>query len=859
MPGQRATAVCSAILFTAAGFPAAAPAFVPYEPDEDTLHLWHLDERQPPFRDSAAGGRDLLGLLNGATAAQPSIDGFGSSVSFNYSHNREPEKGPIYGPILLSKPKLDTGPLDQVEAPFPIMGEDGAFTIEALVKLDVLVGDARGMSASIVSLDDEVLGQRVFLFRIEKPGFLSFLPISGNSARSGGLATLPTTGPHAVNTTDWFHVAVTYSGKEAVADNLKLYWTRIGAGDGVANQIGRGSLTADLNRELGDFAIGNTGRTNPHGPWEYFPGYIDEVRISSIARKPEDFFFVSPELRARKKAEDLLEKAPQPPKKELILEQVLVDNVPMPVTPGGGPLEMGPGPHRLDFDFKLIPPGSLEDPLAVKCSLQGLDDGWLPTARGMTMAWEMLDAEGVVLSSTAFTASASSEGWEKDILDSTLVRRVEPLTIPERTRQIRVSVSSGTPDTTGRWVIDNMSLTRISQPDVNLWANGNFEKGVYTNQPTGVPSGWTRELSKDDPSDPLYESGIARIVLKGEDQALGLDDADQDHYGRWRTTQTLKTEPAAGGEVFLASWSEAYNVIPGSSLRATYLSVPSGKYTFRAIAVAGEKPEESATRVAFPLVIHEPFWRQAWFYPILVAAALGMTGLGLFSIYRRRSRERLARIRLQSMLERDRARIARDMHDDLGTRVSVLNLTASFVRRAIDSDPGKARQQVIRMESAARDLVQAMEGLVWAVNPANDTLDHLAVHLAGVAHDLFRDSPVRLRLSIPPDLPAIPLTSDFRNHFALAVKESLNNTLKYAGPCEVSVKLSAEGNALLVEVADTGAGFDPSLPREGNGLRNLASRFKELGGTFNIDSKPGNGTRVSFHCLLPKIPSLPNS
>ena len=149
-----------------------------------------------------------------------------------------------------------------------------------------------------------------------------------------------------------------------------------------------------------------------------------------------------------------------------------------------------------------------------------------------------------------------------------------------------------------------------------------------------------------------------------------------------------------------------------------------------------------------------------------------------------------------------------------------------------------------------------MEGLVWAVNPANDTLDHLAAHLSGVAHSLFRDGPVKLRLSIPADLPAIPLRSDFRNHFALAVKESLHNTFKHAGPCEVSLKLRIEGDSLVVEIADTGVGFDPSLPREGNGLRNLASRFKELDGTFTIESNRGGGTRVCLRC---KIPNLPKS
>jgi signal transduction histidine kinase len=236
---------------------------------------------------------------------------------------------------------------------------------------------------------------------------------------------------------------------------------------------------------------------------------------------------------------------------------------------------------------------------------------------------------------------------------------------------------------------------------------------------------------------------------------------------------------------------------------------------------------------------------------VLAAALL------LFAIYRRRSRHRLAAIRLQHAVERDRARIARDLHDDLGTRVTVLNLAASFLRRAIGGDPERARQQVVRLESAARELVHAMDGLVWAVNPANDTLDHLATHLSAVAQEIFRDSPVKLRIAIPDDLPPVSLRSDFRHHFALGVKEALHNILKHAGPCDVVFRLAVEEGALVAEVADTGTGFDPASPREGNGLHNLAARFEELGGTCVIESAPGMGSRAFFRCHLPKVRPLP--
>ena len=741
----------------------------------------------------------MWGLLNGANHGQPSVEGFGSAISFTWSPGKEPGDGRPYGPILLAKPQLVLGGEDNVDAPFPVTGDGGAFTMEAVVKLDMLPSESPGYAADIVTMDEDSNERRVFLFRIEKPGFLSFLPISGDAVRGGGLATIPTTGPHAINTRDWFHVAVTYDGNENVSDNLKLYWTRIGSGVDSANRIGGGTLSADLRRELGDFAIGNSGKYNDLGPFEFFPGCIDEVRISSIARPSHDFFFVSPEAKEMAERELTPHRLDQR-RAELMLKTVFVDDVPVAQRPDGSPLVLGPGMHRIDFDFGF-PSGVVADSLAVKCRLEGLDEDWHPTARGMTLSWEMLGGDGELLGTTVFSATRSSPGWESDVVDSRLEGRTEPLFIPENTRRIRVSMSSGPPDTTGCWVIDDLSLTRSAQPEVNLWPNGGFEKGERTDQIGGIPTGWTRGGS---------EPAIARVML-AEAPALGLLDAEQNHTAFWTCTQDLTVRPAAGGETFLLAWSEAFNVISGASLRATYMNVPSGKYTFRAIAVAGT-PLARTTQLGFPIIIRQPFWKQAWFFPAAVAAGVILVTWGLFLNYRHRSRSRIASIRLANAVERDRARIARDMHDDLGTRVSLMKHAASVVREAIDGNPGQARRQAVRLESAATDLVRAMDGLVWAVNPANDTLDHLVGHLSGVAQEIFRDAPVTLRISIPTDLPACQLRSDFRNHFSLAVKEALHNILKHAGPCEASLQVLVEGGILVAIIADNGAGFDSSHP-----------------------------------------------
>ncbi|MCW1885125.1 histidine kinase [Luteolibacter flavescens] len=821
----------------------AAMAIQPYEPDEHTLHLWHLDEAGPPFKDDGVSPTPLLGLLNGAKAGQPPYPGFGAAISFQ----PEPGGDRDYGPILLAKPELDYGPKDNVDPPFPIMGIDGAFTIEALVKFEVMPADAEGLAFDIVSMDDEVTANRVFIFRVEKPGFLCFLPISGSAVRGGGLATLPTSGPHAANTTDWFHAAVAYDGREGAVNNLKLYWTKLESGHTGANMIGRGTLTADLGRQLADFAIGNTGnRQTGHAPREFFPGLIDEVRISSIARAPYDFCFVSEEEKNR--LDEIMRRTPpQVPPLGMMLQQIQVGEVPVVLPKPGQPLVLGPGLHRLDFDFSFLP-GVTADPLAVRCRLEGLGDEWHPAARGMTMEWEMLDAAGTVLTQRVFANTGSSAGWQIDALSSPMVPRTEPIFIPEGTRKIRVTLSSGAPDTTGTWVIDDIVLARSADPLNNLWEDGGFQEGERMNQIGGIPLYWERRGT---------EPAIARLMqMRGV--SLGLLDAEQEHSALWTSTRDLGVRPAKGGETFLLSWTEAFNVIPGASLRASYLNVPPGEYAFQAIAM-GSEPQPATASLTFPLRVKRPIWERDWFAPLAVAAGVMGTALLFFAAYRRRARHRLAEIKLQHAVERDRARIARDMHDDLGTRVTVLNLAASFVRRAIDGDPERARQQVVRLESAARDLVTAMDGLVWAVNPKNDTLDHLATHLSAVAQEIFRDSPVRLRIDIADDLPPLTLRSDFRHHFALGVKEALHNILKHAGACEATFALHLDHGDLVAEISDKGQGFDTAIPREGNGLVNLAARFTELGGTCVIESSPGEGTRAIFRCQIPKVPALPGA
>lgn len=270
---------------TEAVFELAPPQ--PYIPDAHTLQLWHLNEAAPPFANAANPAHPLSGLHNGALASRPAQLGFGSSVNFNTG------TGDNRG-ILTYAPTLAASTAAETPSSFNYHGTDGAFTIEALVRFDTLPG-SWASAGHIVAIDGDgtTSEDRVFQFRIDPSGgspVLQFVKI--RNLIETVAAPLPLSGNHTVNTTDWFHVAVTYNGKAGAPDNTRFYWTRLTPGAVVANAIGSGSLAAEFDSATmqGDFSIGNEARDN-NGSSLPFIGSVDEVRISSIARTADDFLF----------------------------------------------------------------------------------------------------------------------------------------------------------------------------------------------------------------------------------------------------------------------------------------------------------------------------------------------------------------------------------------------------------------------------------------------------------------------------------------------------------------------------------------------------------------------------------------
>ena len=293
----------------------------------------------------------------------------------------------------------------------------------------------------------------------------------------------------------------------------------------------------------------------------------------------------------------------------------------------------------------------------------------------------------------------------------------------------------------------------------------------------------------------------------------------------------------------------------GTKRTVNYNYIPPGHYAFQVIACNNDGVwNETGASLAFRVLPY--FWQTLWFRIlawILIVAASG--GLVWFEMGRR-MRQKLERLEWQRAVEHERARIAHDIHDDLGAHLTRISMLSESARAELDN-PERATAGLNQIYDTARDLTRAMDEIVWAVNPRHDTLEGLASYLEKFAQDLLAAAGIRCRLDMPMELPAWRLTADVRHNLFLAFKEALHNVVKHSAASETYIRLVAGATSFELVVEDNGRGFTPGAGEKtasdvshrllsGNGLENMARRLAEIRGHCHIQSAPGQGTKVIF-------------
>ncbi len=289
-----------------------------------------------------------------------------------------------------------------------------------------------------------------------------------------------------------------------------------------------------------------------------------------------------------------------------------------------------------------------------------------------------------------------------------------------------------------------------------------------------------------------------------------------------------------------SDWVEA-----GPRRSAYYSHLEPGNYRFQVTACNNDGVwNPSGAQVVLAVLPH--YWQTWWFAPGCWLGGLGIVGAGVIATLRRRHRSRIETLERARLVERERGRIARDLHDDLGSGLTDIG-TTSALGQDLSVSLDEAREYFGEISQRSNDMVMALDEIVWAVNPKNDDLVSLATYFSQFAEHYVRRTPLRCRFDIPEHLPRLPLNAEQRHSLFLAFKEALQNAVKHAAASSLRVSIAVADSTLTILLEDDGCGFEPGPSKAGaDGLRNMRERLEQLGGRCEIATAPGKGTRVSF-------------
>ena len=297
---------------------------------------------------------------------------------------------------------------------------------------------------------------------------------------------------------------------------------------------------------------------------------------------------------------------------------------------------------------------------------------------------------------------------------------------------------------------------------------------------------------------------------------------------------------------FDTEWVEA-----GLQRIAKYPRLSGGQYEFE-VTACNESGVWSETGFHLPFVVEPFFWQRWWFRALLmVAFTAGVVAVVRYVSFRR-LRLQMRLLEQQAVLDKERARIAKDLHDDLGASMTQMTLLLELAvqeRPEPDAVIGRVQDGL----QAAREAIKSLDAAVWAVNPANNTLPELVAYIGQFGMEFLQQAKIRCELDLPDHPPERPVSAELRHSLFLIVKEALNNVVRHAHASEVCLRITVTTANLEILVADNGCGFerkpDDALA---DGLRNMRQRAEELNAEFQIESPPGAGTRVAVRCPWPR-------
>ncbi len=283
-------------------------------------------------------------------------------------------------------------------------------------------------------------------------------------------------------------------------------------------------------------------------------------------------------------------------------------------------------------------------------------------------------------------------------------------------------------------------------------------------------------------------------------------------------------------------------VYSGTRHYASYPNLDPGEYIFR---VKGSNNDgvwnEEGTSIA--IIISAPWWETWWFRIFVFVVLLTTIGGIIRYIEMKKIKRKIEMLEQERALERERTRISRDMHDEVGSSLSEIVILSELAKKK----PGEAEQHIKEISDRAAEVIDNVSEIVWAMNPQNDKLDNLIAHTRRYAVKYLGLANISCQFMVPEIIPASPLSAELTRNIFLVVKETLHNIVKHSCASEVTFTIDLLNQQLNIKIKDNGKGF--SLDEStglGNGLLNMRRRIEDISGVINIESTYGKGTQINF-------------
>ena len=300
------------------------------------------------------------------------------------------------------------------------------------------------------------------------------------------------------------------------------------------------------------------------------------------------------------------------------------------------------------------------------------------------------------------------------------------------------------------------------------------------------------------------------------------------------------------------SWIEA-----GSQRTAEYIDLRPGTFQFHVIA-RNSDAVWNTVGATLTVIVQPHFWQTTTFLlSALLLLILILLGGG-WQVGRVRAQRKIERLQQQKAVERERVRIARDIHDELGANLTTITQLSELIQTS-GNQPDQIKNYSDQILSSARSMVLELDETVWAINPHSDTLDSLIQYAVHYTNNFFEYTKIKCRFNLPTHVPPLELNAEIRHNLFLIIKEALNNVQKHSGASIVTLRLELESRGLELAIEDDGCGLT-AQSRASNqpvrsGLNNMRSRAESIGAVLSIERLSDRGTRVGVRLVLPPAQS----